>query len=433
MRLLRLLKQDLFKEAGSWVEKGIIDREQARRICALYGIDFDNNEQHSMGYYVLVALGYLFVGLAVITLLSRNWDEIPRALRMVGVIALTLGVNLRALQLYARGQERAGVGLFFLGGLLYGAAIMLIAQIYHLGEHFPDGILWWALGIAPIALLTGSALIGLLAMGLAVIWFFVETGLGFYPLMFPLFLLMAGWMLWRGERSYLLLFVLMLGFGLWAEYTLSWYLNRGYRFDIEPENWVLAASLFLLFHPLALRLARSSQPHWQDYGALLSLWTLRFTIFILVILSFDTIWRGLIQQEWRTGLCLTMSVGATILGALLVMKDRRALIFTLAVGASFNALLIAVILVDDPRYDIVFQIMDNLALIALGIWLIRRGVNEGISHYFYLGVASLLFTGLVRYIDLIGDYVGATVLFAVFAVIMLSAARYWRGQKEGRA
>ena len=36
-----------------------------------------------------------------------------------------------------------GTGLFFLGNLFYGASIILVAQIYHLGEHMPDGVFWW--------------------------------------------------------------------------------------------------------------------------------------------------------------------------------------------------------------------------------------------------------------------------------------------------
>ena len=65
-----------------------------------------------------------------------------------------------------------------------------------------------------------------------------------------------------------------------------------------------------------------------------------------------------------------------------------------------------------------------------GIWLVVSGIRNGISHYFYIGVFTILMTGLLRYIDLVGDYIGATLLFAVFAVILLSAARYWKSQQH---
>ena len=108
---------------------------------------------------------------------------------MSGLIALTLLCNGIGLFAWQRNKPGVTVLWFFLGGLMYGASIMLIAQIYHIGEHFPDGIFWWALGVLPLALLLRSNLIMALATALAYLWFFVEAGMGFYPLLFPLFLL----------------------------------------------------------------------------------------------------------------------------------------------------------------------------------------------------------------------------------------------------
>ena len=66
MRLIRLLKKDLAHEARDWLEKGIITRDQATAICAEYDIDLDS-DSHQSGYRLLTTLGYLFIGLAVIT------------------------------------------------------------------------------------------------------------------------------------------------------------------------------------------------------------------------------------------------------------------------------------------------------------------------------------------------------------------------------
>ena len=43
-----------------------------------------------------------------------------------------------------------------------------------------------------------------------------------------------------------------------------------------------------------------------------------------------------------------------------------------------------------------------------------------------VAVVVVMLTGLLRYIDLVGDYIGAAILFAVFAVILLVSARYWK-------
>jgi hypothetical protein len=74
------------------------------------------------------------------------------------------------------------------------------------------------------------------------------------------------------------------------------------------------------------------------------------------------------------------------------------------------------------------QVVDNLLLIALGVWLVVQGLTEQSSREFHAGVGLVLLTGLLRYLDLIGDYVGAAILFAVFAAILLAAARFWKAR-----
>ena len=67
--------------------------------------------------------------------------------------------------------------------------------------------------------------------------------------------------------------------------------------------------------------------------------------------------------------------------------------------------------------------LDNVALVAAGIWLIVRGTLGGVSHYFFLGVTVILLTAFMRYVDLIGDYVGGALLFMLLAALLLGAAR----------
>jgi len=55
---------------------------------------------------------------------------------------------------------------------------------------------------------------------------------------------------------------------------------------------------------------------------------------------------------------------------------------------------------------------------------------SGISHYFFLGITAILLTALMRYIDLIGEYVGGAILFMVLAAFLLSAAKYCKQHQE---
>ena len=172
MRLFRLLKKDLATEASTWVDKQLITVDQARAICRLYGVDYDAIGSRSTAYRVLMVLGFLFIGLSVITVIGANWDAIPRGVRMAGLLVLTAGTHGLAMREHLSGRTSSAVGLFFLGNLFYGASIVLVAQIFHLGEHMPEGVFLWALGSLPFAVLLCNARLTLFSGLLAVLWFY---------------------------------------------------------------------------------------------------------------------------------------------------------------------------------------------------------------------------------------------------------------------
>ncbi len=432
MRLIRLLKNDLAQEVEEWVRDEVITERQGEAICTRYGIDYHDKSRHSRGYYVLIALGYLFIGLAVITLLSANWEQIPRALRMGGLIAVTLAFNGLGLLRYRQGREKAAVVAFFLGGILYGASIMLIAQIYHLGEHFPDGIYWWALGTLPVAVLLESRLIMLLSGTLAALWFFTEAGMGFYPASFPVFLLALGWLVLTRRQSNLLFLALVAGLVLWAEYALGWWRGNGRMFDFGSEHLTLGAGLMVVAFALSNWLTTRGRDLWRDYGTVLDIWVIRLALLLLLVMSFDDGWRGFISDSqkamavniWVAGLCAAFAVALQWHAG----SGRKSCYFFAAV---YLLLFISASTWAQKDDALSFQVIDNLLLVGTGIWLIQSGIARGVSHYFYLGVATVLVTGLVRYIDLVGDYVGAAILFMMFAAILLASARYWRVKHGG--
>ncbi|MCE5334318.1 MAG: DUF2157 domain-containing protein [Desulfobacteraceae bacterium] len=427
MTLIRLLKYDLAKEVSSWVEEGIISTGQASRICARYGLDFHNLSRRSYGYRVLVALGYLFAGLSLITLVSANWEDIPRAVRMLGLMGLTLATNLLGLRMFRR-EDKSAFAWFFLGSLFYGASIMLIAQIYHIDAHFPDGIFWWAMGVLPIALLTGSTLMMLLAVCLGFTWAFVEASLDFYPLLFPVFLAAAFLHLCRGKQSNILFMLLVVGLVFWSEYTLAWFLSNKPGFRIGAENLVLCIGLFLLFHALAKLLVQKKAVILGDYGTLLGLWVLRFLIVTLFVFSFSYPWGELMSANWKLP-AAAVGGGAVLFASSAVwvaFRTKEGTLSTAAFAAVYLADILAVLAVHDRNYVLIFQFATNVVLAATGVLLVTSGIRKSISHYFFLGVFTLLTTGFLRYIDLVGDYVGTAVLFGILAAILLTSARYWK-------
>jgi len=80
MRLIRLLKGELAREARSWVDKDIVSVSQAEQICALYDADFSGQSAVSRGHRFL---GICFLGwllLLLLVLIGMRFPELSECL-----------------------------------------------------------------------------------------------------------------------------------------------------------------------------------------------------------------------------------------------------------------------------------------------------------------------------------------------------------------
>ncbi len=434
MRLIRLLKKDLTREISGWVDKDLLSADQARSICREYDIDFDAATDESGGYRLLVNLAYLFGGLALITILGANWEQIPRGVRMGGLVALTVGVHSLGLLRYRAQQYASATGFFLLGNLAYGASIILIAQIYHLGEHMPDGVFWWALGSLPFGVLSLSPMLTLFSCVLALIWFWIEFGMGYFPVFFPVFIAAGIYVLYHAKSNTLLFLTVVVGIGLWLEalVTIGHSVHR-YGFDLSMEHLVLAGALAMLGYAFSEWMYQRDTPRSRDYATILSLWSIRLGLLLMFVMSFADPWDEVITADWRYGQSLLMIV-VPVLGAAMVIGSaagRWRIVVPMVLLAAGT--LAAVVWLAGREHAVFLQIATNLALIVVGILLIVRGTRSDTSHYYFMGVATIVITALLRYIDLIGDFIGGAILFAGMAGVLLAAARFWRSRSNAGA
>jgi uncharacterized membrane protein len=167
----------LAKESERWVADAIITPEQAARIRQRYA---PPASAMSLGLVVFFGLGAVVIGLGIILLLAYNWADIPK----FGKLALILGSVAAAhaggyvLRFTPDWRSRLGEALSLLGTMLFGAGIWLVAQLYNIDEHFPNGFLIWALGALALAWTIESIPQAMLAAVLLGIWAGAES-LGF--------------------------------------------------------------------------------------------------------------------------------------------------------------------------------------------------------------------------------------------------------------
>ena len=437
MRLIRLLKGDLRKEIGDWVQRKIISEDQARAICQTYGLDYDSKGSSAAG--TLTGLGYLFLALSVLTLIGFNWEDIPRALRTGGLIALTLGVYGLAIRTWMLDRVRGAIPLFLFGNMLYGLSIILIAQIYQLGEYMPDGIFWWALGSMPFGPLLNSPILALFSLLLALIWLVMEYTLNVFAWQMPLFLLAAAAVLVRAPTSLVLALTWITALGFWLLTLMSWiWADASGRLVTQEGHLLVSVSMFVLVYALSCRLRLLDSVSAKDYAAFLSVWTLRFALLTLLIFSLQWPWFELLESDAWYGPpnilpSMWVTIGILLGGALLLIWRTGAQWSIQALVVAVLVPMVAVVYWPDGDTEQIqriaqgFQLLDNLAVIVAGTGLILYGTHTGVSHYYFLGVLSILVLAMMRYVALFGDnYIGAALLFLALAVVLLGAARYWK-------
>lgn len=172
---LRKLKTEM----GEWIEKGFISHEQRDKILAHYSTVSEVQSKAGSGRLITVisVLGSVLVGLGIILFVASNWHFVPKG----GKLAILFSTMLSAYGLgyylrYVRESfPRVGAALIFLGTLSFGANIYLIAQIYHISVHYPNGELLWVAGTLPLAYLLRFRTILTLALINLLLWLGMEA------------------------------------------------------------------------------------------------------------------------------------------------------------------------------------------------------------------------------------------------------------------
>ncbi len=458
----------LASQLDDWRAAEIIAPDQAARILGLYETPAQLAQRgRSLLLTTLMGVAALLVAMAVLLLIGYNWQAMPAAVKLLIIFSVLVATHAAGFVLRYRGQSRQLSDIaFFLGCLFFGAAIFLVAQIFHLSGHYPDTVWWWALGVLPFALCLESVLLHALLAALLALWCGMEV-LGFADLggwfwfrwgfipngAYSLPLLILPGLLWAYRRSSLAtvwLYVLVLTWWAVIQPT-AWRM-----FELSPFFIGAVAGVMLLVadsHPRGSRLAAP----YRELGVLLMAGT-------LLVLSFYEANEEIFNRPtyaYDHGVRSPPFLGPAGAWALLAATAILALgVWYVAAklqtdGATpqtstpermlstarrqwlalgLIALMLGMIawwIVDAG--PLVPTILANVAMIVLGFWLIGTGLREESGRTFAAGVVYLLLWAVMRYIDLFGDFggmLGAAGMFLVCGLALFAVAWYWRQRKE---
>lgn len=129
------------------------------------------NAKGGMGLaQVLATLAAILLGFAIMSFVASNWQEMPNSLRLALLFSAVAASYAGAAALFAKGHDAFGHAAVLAGVAAFGASIMLIGQMYHLGGYPPHAVAMWAVGALLAGVLARSnAALGL-AMILVVLW-----------------------------------------------------------------------------------------------------------------------------------------------------------------------------------------------------------------------------------------------------------------------
>ena len=129
-----------------WRKAGLLDTATAEKIR-----QFETTQEQPSGLrwpvLIAIAFGALLLAAGVLLFVSAHWDEMSPSGRFSLVLALVAVFHLAG-GFFADRFPALATALHGVGTASLGAGIYLAAQIFNMQEHWPGGVLLWAIGSA---------------------------------------------------------------------------------------------------------------------------------------------------------------------------------------------------------------------------------------------------------------------------------------------
>lgn len=127
-----------------WTTAGLIESSTAERIRA-----YQAEQERTLGLrwpvLLAISLGGLLLGAGVLLFVAAHWDQFSPAARF-GLVLLLVALFHVAAALVSERFPALSTTLHAVGTICLGAGIFLAGQIFNLQEHWPGGVMLWALG-----------------------------------------------------------------------------------------------------------------------------------------------------------------------------------------------------------------------------------------------------------------------------------------------
>ena len=409
----------LQREVATWVEAQIISLAQGNKILARYD---DHVPAYKKMSFWLQCLAATLAGFALLLVISKNWQH----LHWFAQSAITF-VPLLLAQFWAVWQERrdnhlgAEIG-WFLASIALGANIMIQAQIFHISAYYPNGVLFWVIGILPVLIFRGSMVNFLLASILFVMYLGMQISHHQFSPLSILPLAVFAWFAWSSQRVLTLVPLLLTVYLFLQTILLHWQtLHSG-------VTWELAMLIF------AVALVQQFTKIAEDWSGRLIYLIFAFTAFLNILFTFTFFARSATNSADSVASILlgVLALGSIVLGRA-SLRERQVtwLILTNIVLTVASLWINRLVLpdADQGSYNVV-RIAANVIYLGSIAALLFRAIAIREKSLFMGAVMAFLLWTLIRYFDLFANYLITALIFGVSAVVLVLLNRLWEKKYE---
>ncbi|MEQ8747560.1 DUF2157 domain-containing protein [Pyruvatibacter sp.] len=407
-----ILRQQYLKrlagDLDTWAQRGLVDPANIPAILKHAQGTASPNRLTTL----LAILGVVLLGFAAMSFVAANWAEMPRLTRL-----LILGGSMWTAIGIAIWQARRDTGPLYtdaavlLAVILYGVAIMLIGQMYHVAGEYSGGLMLWMLGALLTAWLVPSRAALALAIILMPIWSIaalIDTPTVLHwQFIIPISLagLLVAGMGWRFGAH-----LIILAWGVWFGASGAWLMGElGWPPTGVFAIWIfIALTIFAKGHINMRVIApfEDAMIHWGLFAAM--------AVGFLIPMTKES---GDVADS--ATLLLAVPLALAVLGTtgLALMQKRLSLVdAAVLMGAT-------IILLAFPVARGVFgEGIDWLFIIgyfAATIWCISYGTRTHDRFSVNLGFVAFGLMALYVYFETIGTLLGTAAFFALGGVLLI--------------
>jgi uncharacterized membrane protein len=343
-----------------------------------------NERKLGRGVTILINLGAVALAAGLLVFFASNWIEFGRGAKVASLFALTVFFYVAGFELTRDGRggfPKLGVALIFLGCVMFGTDIVLLALIYDLtAEHAWSLLIQWVAWLS-IAYVVRSRLVLFLALLGIVAWFGAEVGYcwgGYWlylgrPFHFvgvgACLLAVGGVHAWRGQREFGAAWALV---GLLLVYLSTLILSI---FDVQKNFRLDAATapslVWLLFAaPYVVAVVALAVIHRRWRRATLTDPPVLLVLFLLIVMTLASVIAATHQSRelWFILLLTALSSAGIYLG---IAWESPVFLNTSLVFFAVNLYTRFYEYFWDAMPKSLFFIVGGAALILGGIWVER--------------------------------------------------------------